>query len=230
MSGSIFTSSIGKKMFMSITGAALVLFITFHMCMNVVLIFSDSAYNAVCEFLGANWYAVAATVVLAALVGLHFLLAFILTLQNLAARGKIRYAVSKREQGVEWASKNMFILGLIVILGLTLHLLNFWLRMQFVELTGAEGVMIGGTMVSPTDGAAIVRNTFGQWYFVLLYLVWFGALWFHLTHGIWSMFQSIGLNSKIWFGRMKFISNLLATLILGGFALTLIVVFLQEVI
>ena len=62
-------SSIGRKVIMSVTGVALILFLTFHACMNVVALFSEEGYNTVCELLGANWYAVAATLVLAALVG-----------------------------------------------------------------------------------------------------------------------------------------------------------------
>ena len=53
-------SSIGRKVVMSITGLFLVLFLTFHMCMNLVALISPAGYNAVCQFLGANWYALAA--------------------------------------------------------------------------------------------------------------------------------------------------------------------------
>ena len=60
-------SSIGRKLVMSISGLALILFLTFHMSMNMVALFSGEAYNMVCEFLGANWYALVATVGLAAL-------------------------------------------------------------------------------------------------------------------------------------------------------------------
>ena len=54
-------SSIGRKLVMSISGLALILFLTFHMSMNLVALFSEEGYNAVCEFLGANWYALVAT-------------------------------------------------------------------------------------------------------------------------------------------------------------------------
>ena len=60
-------SSIGRKVVMSVTGIALILFLTFHMSMNVVALFSGDAYNMVCEFLGANWYALVATLALALL-------------------------------------------------------------------------------------------------------------------------------------------------------------------
>lgn len=228
MSGSIFTSSIGKKMFMSISGCILILFLTFHMCMNLALAISNDAYNAICGFLGANWYAVAATVALALVVVLHFALAIVLTIQNRKARGSIRYRVTKRENGVEWSSKNMLVLGFVVIIGLGLHLAHFWYKMMFAELMGAHEVAVGAAMVAPTDGAAIVRYYFAQWPYMVLYLVWFAGLWLHLTHGVWSMMHSIGLNSKVWFKRMKCISTIVATLVCGGFALCAIVIFLQE--
>mgnify|MGYP003391373348 FL=1 len=79
---------------MSVTGIALILFLLFHASMNVVALISAEGYNMICAFLGANWYAVAATVGLAALVVLHFLYAFWLTVQNRRARGNSRYEVT----------------------------------------------------------------------------------------------------------------------------------------
>ena len=94
MSCFLTNSSVGKKLVMSITGCFLVLFILFHMSMNLAMLFSPSAYDAICRFLGANWYALAATVVLAAGVAVHFIYAFILTVDNYRARGKQRYQVT----------------------------------------------------------------------------------------------------------------------------------------
>ena len=122
-------SSIGRKLIMSITGAALILFLLFHGTMNVVAIISPKGYNMICEFLGANWYALVATVGLAVLVVLHILYAFYLSVLNYRARGRDRYAVNKKQDGVEWASKNMLVLGVIVLLGIALHLYNFWYKM-----------------------------------------------------------------------------------------------------
>ena len=94
-------SSIGRKVVMSVTGIALVLFLTFHASMNVVALFSAEGYNMICEFLGSNWYAVAATLALAALVVIHIIYAFWLTMQNRKARGNNRYDVtSKPDIGV----------------------------------------------------------------------------------------------------------------------------------
>ena len=109
----LLNSSIGKKLIMSISGLFLVLFLLFHLSMNVAAVFSGEAYNMVCSLLGSNWYAVAATLVLAAGVVIHFVYAIILTLQNRKARGNDRYAINARPKGVEWASQNMVVLGLL---------------------------------------------------------------------------------------------------------------------
>ena len=191
----LYDSSVGKKVVMSISGIALILFLTFHAAMNIVVLFSGEAYNSVCEFLGSNWYAVAGTLVLAFLVALHFVYAFILTLQNRKARGTNRYAVTARPGKVEWASQNMFVLGIIVVLGLLLHLYNFWANMMLAELTGNAGAC----GIEPTDGAAFIAQTFGNPVYALIYIVWLVALWFHLTHGFWSAFQTLGINGKTWF-------------------------------
>ena len=79
-------SSIGRKLIMSITGLFLILFLIFHMSMNAVAIFSGESYNAICEFLGANWYALVGTAVLAGGCVLHIIFATILTLRNQKAR------------------------------------------------------------------------------------------------------------------------------------------------
>ena len=86
----LLNSSIGKKVVMSLTGLFLILFLTFHMSMNLVAIFSEEGYNMVCEFLGANWYALAGTAVIAAGAVLHILFALWLTYINRRARGKDR--------------------------------------------------------------------------------------------------------------------------------------------
>ena len=201
---------------MSVTGIALVLFLTFHACMNVVALFSGDAYNMICEFLGSNWYAVAGTVVLVGLIALHFIYATILTLQNLKARGNNRYAVVETPAKVEWASQNMFVLGLIVCLGLFLHLFNFWANMMGAEFYNGGMALVGD--YEATDGAGLIQFTFGNPIYGVLYLVWLAALWFHLSHGFWSAIQTLGVNNKVWFNRWKLIGNVYVTLVMLMFA------------
>lgn len=226
MSCFLSNSSLGKKLVMSVTGCFLVLFILFHMSMNVTAIISPEGYNAICAFLGANWYALAGTLVLAAGVVVHFIYAVILTMNNYRARGSQRYAVTASEPGVSWASKNMLVLGVIVLLGMGLHLYNFWAKMQLVEILGGHESMVGGRMIAATDGAALIAYTFSQWYYVVLYLVWFAALWFHLTHGVWSMFQTVGWANDTWYPRLKCIANVVATVVFLGFAAVVLVYYL----
>jgi succinate dehydrogenase / fumarate reductase cytochrome b subunit len=221
-------SSVGKKLVMSISGCFLVLFILFHMSMNLTMLFSAEGYNAICAFLGANWYALAATVVLALGVLVHFVYAFILTVDNYRARGKQRYAVTVQEKGVAWASKNMLVLGVIVILGLGLHLVHFWSKMQLVEILGHHGTVINGMDIAATNGAALMMITFSKWYNVVLYVVWFAALWFHLTHGVWSMFQTVGWANDTWYPRLKCAANVVATLIFLGFTVVAVFCFFKS--
>ena len=209
----LINSSIGRKVVMSVTGIALILFLTFHCCMNLVALFSEEGYNMICEFLGANWYAVVATLGLAALAVLHIVFAFILTAQNRTARGDNRYEVSTvvNPGKVEWASKNMLVLGIIILIGLLIHLWNFWYNMMFAELIGAMPA------ISPTDGFGWIVETFSNPLFVVIYIVWLCAIWFHLTHGFWSALQTLGWSGKIWLDRWKYIGFIYVTLLMLGF-------------
>ena len=228
MSSFLCNSSVGRKVVMSVSGCFLVLFILFHMAMNITAIISADAYNMICEFLGANWYALAGTAVLAAGVVVHFVYALILTVGNYRARGKQRYEVTVTEHGVSWASKNMLALGVIIALGLALHLCNFWAKMQLREIMDWGAVTLNGQVIEPTDGAALIAYTFSKWYYVVLYLVWFAALWFHLTHGVWSMFQTVGWANDTWYPRLKCIANAVATLVFLGFAAVVVVYFAKS--
>ena len=215
---------------MSISGLFLILFLLFHLSMNIAAVFSGEAYNLVCFLLGANWYAVAATLVLAAGVVVHFVYAWLLTVQNRKARGNDRYALNSRPKGVEWASQNMFVLGLIVILFMVLHFSQFWYKMMFAELIGHHEVALGSAMVSPQDGAAFINYYFqGNIVITVLYLVWYAALWFHLTHGFWSAIHTLGWSNTIWMNRWECISKWVATIICGAFAVITIIFYLNGV-
>ena len=233
-------SSIGKKLVMSISGIILLLFLLFHLSMNVAAVFSAKAYNSICSLLGANWYAFAATVVLMGIIVLHFFYAGMITLQNRMARGNDRYAVKTRPKGVSWASQNMFVIGAVILGFLVLHFSQFWYKMMFAELMGhhevslCHGLMSSGhseaypLSVSPQDGAAFISYYFSHLWVVISYLVWYVALWFHLTHGVWSAFQTVGWNNHIWLKRWKTISYVVATLIFLGFAFVTLFFFIHN--
>lgn len=209
---------------MSVSGLFLVLFLLFHMSMNLAAVFSTEAYNAICEFLGANWYALAGTLILAAGVVVHLVYATVLTLHNRSSRGSQRYAMTAEPEGVTWASRNMYVLGIIIVLGLLLHLYNFWYNMQFAEIIGNHEL----GPFPPADGAAYIAALFSSPVYCIIYLVWFAAIWFHLTHGFWSAFHTIGWDNQTWLPRLKRIANVVATIVFLCFALVMIVFYLRS--
>lgn len=215
-------SSIGRKLVMSLTGAFLVLFVTFHVLMNAVAIFWPAAYNVICEFLGANWYALIGSAILAAGFLLHIVYAIWLTIQNRNARGNDRYAVTSKPAQVEWSSQNMLVLGFVVIAFLAIHLIQFWSKMQLAELLPCCGAVMQTPCgheipVPPAAGTLFLQMAFSQWWTLPVYVLGLVALWFHMTHGFWSMFQSCGWNGQIWIDRLKTIANWWTTIVVGLF-------------
>ncbi|MDR3137523.1 MAG: succinate dehydrogenase cytochrome b subunit [Tannerellaceae bacterium] len=211
-------SSVGRKVIMSLSGVFLILFLVFHLAMNLTAVFSENAYNTICELLGSNWYALLGTAVLAGGFAVHLLMALWLSWQNFLARGTGRYAVSTRPAGVSWASLNMLIIGAVVAGFLLLHLAQFWYHMMFAELSGHHSVILNDQAVSTTDGAAFINYYFSHTWVVIAYLLWYTAIYFHLSHGFWSALHSLGLNNSTWLPRLKYASHLFAGAICLGFA------------
>ncbi len=212
----LINSSIGRKFIMSISGLFLILFLVFHMLMNLVMVFSMDAYDMISEFLGANWYAIVGTLVLAAGFIVHIVYASLLTLQNRKARGNDRYAVTNNKDAT-WSSKNMYVLGFAVLAFLVLHMIQLWYKMQFKELIGAPDAI--------SKGSELVVPLFKNIYYVIIYLVAFVALWFHLTHGFWSALHTVGWNNAIWMKRLKNLSYVIATIIVAGFSVVPIYIY-----
>ena len=214
----IFTSSIGKKLIMSISGLFLIIFLLLHMTINLFSVIDsingtfgspDGLFAAGCEFMSLPIVTVMVPVLAFGFI-IHIIYALILTFSNLKARGGYnRYAVASKAKTDSWASKNMIVLGIIVLGILAFHLTHFWADMQLQEWTGNHAE-------NPYD---LLTATFGHWYNVVIYIIWFGALWFHLTHGFWSAFQTIGWDNRIWLGRRKVIAYIFATIIFLGFAI-----------
>jgi succinate dehydrogenase / fumarate reductase cytochrome b subunit len=184
--------------------------------MNLVLIFSYDAYNFIAnEILGANWWAIIGTGVLALGFVVHIIYAIILTLQNKKARGSDRYA-SASKTPVAWSSKNMFVLGVFIVLFLVIHLYQMWYNMQFKELLQLPGAR--------EDSAELVTEVLSNGWIFAIYIIAFVALWLHLTHGFWSALQTVGWNNTKWMNRTKVIGNVFATIICLGFMIVAIAV------
>ena len=214
------SSSIGRKFVMAVTGCALILFVTFHVLMNSVCLIWPTAYNQVCEFLGANWYALVASAGLAFLFIIHIVYAVWLTVQNRAARGNDRYAVTSRPPQVEWSSKNMLVLGIVILAFLVVHLIQFWAKMQWQELRHAELEVLPqleGVPVAPAQGTLFIQLAFKQVFTPIVYIIGFIALWFHMNHGFWSMFHTVGWDNNRWISRLKSIACVWTTLVVALF-------------
>lgn len=210
---SIFSSSIGKKLIMSISGIFLVLFLTLHMVLNFTSVFSAEAFQGVCDFMALPVVSIMVPVLAFGFV-IHIIYAFILTASNLKSRGGLkRYEVATKSETDSWASKNMIYLGAIVLLGLAIHLTHFWADMQLQEFKGGEAA----------DPNMLLGQTFGNVWITILYLIWFAALWLHLSHGFWSALQTLGWNNKLWLKRLKAIGVVYVTILIAGFAVTAIV-------
>jgi len=202
-------SSIGRKFVQSISGLFLILFLLFHVSMNLVLVFNYETYDFLAnEVLGANWWAIVGTGVIALGFVVHIIYAIVLTLQNRKARGNDRYASSSKTP-TTWSSQNMFVLGLFILLFLILHFYQFWYQMQFKELFMLDGAR--------HDSAMLVEEVFSQAWVVIVYIAAFVALWFHLTHGFWSALHTVGWNNTIWMKRIKVLGNIISTAISVGF-------------
>ena len=213
----LFSSSIGKKLIMSVTGLFMILFLVMHMTLNFTSVFSPETFQAVCDFMALPIVTIM-TPILAAGFLFHIIYAFILSVGNVKAVGGVkRYEVANKAAADSWAAKNMIWLGLIVLLGLGLHLSHFWSKMQLTELTGGEAA----------DPNALLASTFGNIWILIIYLVWFFAIWMHLTHGFWSALQTIGWSNNVWQKRTKVIGIVLVTILMLGFAVTAVAAYLR---
>ena len=143
-----------------------------------------------------------------------------LTLQNRKARGNDRYASGNKTTDVSWSSRNMFILGLTLLVFLVIHLCHFWIKMKF---TGSEflthlTIDIAGVPTVVENAYALVNYTFSFWWNVVLYVIGGVGLGLHISHGVWSGFQTIGFSNKIWLSRLKFVALAFAWVVGLGFS------------
>ncbi len=234
----IFNSSIGKKFIQAVSGAFLVIFLLLHATINFFSVIDsftgkygiaaadadlftkgDGLFKLGCDFMSTPIISIMVPV-LALGFFVHILYGIWLTIQNLRARGGYkRYEVSSKAAADSWSAKNMLVLGIIILGFICYHLTHFWAKMQLPEMFG-----IGTFENNPY---LLLNATFGKWWLLLLYLCWFGALFLHLTHGFWSMFQTVGWNGQTWFKRVKVIGVIVAAIIVLMFATTAVNAFVQ---
>jgi succinate dehydrogenase / fumarate reductase cytochrome b subunit len=204
----IFASSIGKKLVMSLSGLFLMVFLALHSGINCLLLLGADAYNEACHFMDTNPLIQVMVPILAFGFLIHIIYATYLTWGNWKARGATAYAVSNKGEASSWAARNMFVLGIIIVGFLALHLTHFWAKMQLAHYLNGEGA---------ANPYGLVTELLRQPFYGIMYIIWFCALWFHLTHGFWSAFQTIGLNNGKWLSRWKAAAYVYATVVALAF-------------
>ena len=219
-------SSITKKLIMSVSGLFLIVFLLLHMTINLFSVVdtfkgtygaAEGLFQAGCDFMALPIVTVMVPVLAFGFV-FHILYAFILTAGNIKARGGVkRYEGGSKGKAESWASKNMLVLGIVVLGLVAFHLNHFWAEMQLKEFQGHHA----------ENPYLLLNTTFQHGWMVVLYVIWFAALGFHLCHGFWSAFQTIGLSNSIWEKRLYFIGKIVVGIIVLGFSAVAVNAFLQ---
>ena len=233
----IFNSSIGKKFIQAVSGAFLVLFLLLHGTINFFSVIDsftgkfgiaandealfsegDGLFKLGCDFMSTTLIDIMVPI-LALGFFVHILYGCWLTYQNIRARGGIkRYEVSSKAAADSWSARNMFVLGIVILGFLCFHLTHFWAKMQLQEFMGAEA----------ENPYYLLITTFRNPWVLACYIVWFIALFLHLEHGFWSMFQTIGWNNKKWLGRLKVIGIIVAGAIVLLFICTAVNAYVES--
>ena len=152
----------------------------------------------------------------------HSLMALVLTRHNRESR-PVKYAYSRPEANSPWSSRNMGILGTVLLVFIIVHMRTFWYEMHFGSVPMAE---YDGKQYK--DLYAVVKEAFSQWWYVLLYVASMVAVGFHMAHGFQSGFQSLGIRHPKYTPIIENVGRyFFAVIIPAAFAAMPIYVFLQ---
>lgn len=210
----LFSSSLGRKVLMALTGLFLILFLAVHLAGNLQLLKDDGgqAFNVYAKFMTTNPLIKVVSYGNYAFILLHIFMAIVLSRKNRAARGAQGYAVGGKSS--TWASRNMGILGTLILIFLIIHMKDFWAQMHWGGIPTAtyDGVEV-------KDLYAIVSLAFSEPLYVIGYVVCMMGLAFHLWHGFSSAFQTLGLNHMKYNPVINFIGKSFAVFVPAAFAL-----------
>lgn len=190
----LFTSSIGKKALMALTGFFLILYLIVHASINAMIFYNDGgeSFNAAASFMLHNYFVRFLEVGLFAVFILHIIQGLMLWKQNRAAR-QIGYSKKSFTPEIKWYSRYMGWLGTFLLLFLVMHLYHFWASTKH-ELY--------------FDGPAInlyqeMKEIFTNPLWFTLYMIGLASLLFHLLQGFQSAFQTFGINNRRWIYIIK---------------------------
>ena len=198
-----FTSSIGKKLIMGLTGIFLISFLIVHCGLNAMIYFNDSGetFNHWAHFMGSNLIIRVMEIGLFAGILIHIVQGLVLWAQNSRAR-PVKYAVNNSSFNSKWYSRSMGLLGTLIGLFLILHLYHFWTPSRLGGIAGIHslteirlGVEYNGQQVHDLYAEMLTVFQNNSWV-VIIYVLGVISLFWHLLHGFQSAFQTFGLNHK----------------------------------
>jgi succinate dehydrogenase / fumarate reductase cytochrome b subunit len=218
------TTTLQRKLFMSATGLFISLFLLIHLLGNLQLLLpGDEAkeqFNWYSHLLAGNIIIKIISWVLYLSLIAHAIYALLITRNNKQASGT-RYSYDKRKVSSKWYSRNMGVLGTIILVFLVIHFKDFWYQYNFKSLpVDAQG---------NKDMYTIVINTYRNWWYVLLYEVSFIAVGFHLLHGFFSAARSLGLYHPKFVRFLKISGWVYSVVITAGFMIIPIVIHFKNV-
>lgn len=220
-----FTSSIGRKIIMSLTGLFLILFLVIHLIGNLQLLASDGgkSFNIYTAFMGHNPLIQTISIGNFFFIILHTIQGLLLAYKNKQAKGS-KYAVSPDDK-TSWSSKNMALLGTLVLAFLLMHLGHFWF--QFKVFAGSQP-LVTYDGIQMVDAYTKVYAVMVEPLWVVAYLVGLLVLAFHLSHGFASAFQTLGIRHSKYTPFIKILGKVYAILIPLGFAIIPLYMYLTQ--
>lgn len=183
----IFTSSVGKKIVMALTGIFLILFLVIHVGLNACIFADDNGemFNLAAHFMGSHWLIRLMEVVLFAGIILHAIQGYVLEVKNRSKR-KLGYQKNLGERGSKWYSRSMGLLGTFLLLFLVMHIAHFWVPARITGVPDVEGE-------NYHDMYSLMLTTFSNPVVVVLYVIGCISLAYHLLHGFQSAFRTLGV-------------------------------------
>lgn len=216
-------STISRKILMALSGFFLMFFLLQHFTINILSIVNPDAFNEVSQFMGTNFLvqAVLQPVLMFGII-FHFVMAFILEIQNRKARPIGYFAAST--SGGKKVSKNMIYSGIAILLFMGLHLYDFWVHEMIVKY--GQGDMTGLNANGELRYYEELVHKFQDVWRVVIYVAAFVFLGLHTNHGFESSFQSVGANHPKYTPIIKKIGFFYSIVIPAGFAFIAIYHFL----
>jgi succinate dehydrogenase / fumarate reductase cytochrome b subunit len=227
-----FTSSVGKKLVMSLTGISLILFLIVHAGINATIWANDHGemFNHAADFMGSTIVIRLLEVGLFAGFIIHIIQGYVLTFKN-NARRPVKYAIAYGNRGSTWYSRSMGLLGTLLLLFLIMHISNFWVPSRFGGMGGIhilQPVTYSGREVHNLYGE-MLRVFQGNLLIVVLYVLGCISLAYHLMQGFQSAFRTLGVHNKRYLVLLKGLGNAYAVIIALAFAMMPVSVYLHWV-